>query len=297
MRDDHSREPAPLADADASSSQVPVAVPVGRPAPRGVAGFACRVLQVLRFYSRLPLPELPFEATPHAAPDMATAPAAIAVAGAVLGALASLVLLIGWLAGLPPLLVAILAIGVFAVMTGAMHEDGLADSTDGLWGGPTRERRLEIMRDSRVGSYGVVALVLALGIRAVSVGALIEQLGVAAAALAIIAVASVSRAAGLFPLALLSPARADGAAAAVSAPTPTAMLSGALCSGAIALVLLAPAGMLGAAAAGLIAAFAAAFSVARIAQAKIGGYTGDIAGAAQQAAEIAMLLAVVAVMA
>ncbi|MBE3640656.1 adenosylcobinamide-GDP ribazoletransferase, partial [Mangrovicoccus algicola] len=74
----------------------------------------------------------------------------------------------GWIAqaaGLPATLAAGLVLGLQALLTGAMHEDGLADCADGLWGGWSRARRLEIMKDSHIGSYGVLALVLATGLR------------------------------------------------------------------------------------------------------------------------------------
>ena len=64
------------------------------------------------------------------------------------------------------------ALAAAIVVTGAFHEDGLADTADGLGGGRDRARRLEIMRDSRVGTYGVVALVLVLGAQVAAVGAL-----------------------------------------------------------------------------------------------------------------------------
>ena len=97
--------------------------------------------------------------------------------------------------------------------TGALHEDGLADVADGFGGGATRARKLEIMRDSRIGAYGAIAIALALILR---VGALAAALdgGFWRAALSLMLVAALSRAAALTPLALLPPARADGAGAA-----------------------------------------------------------------------------------
>ncbi|MBM3616888.1 MAG: adenosylcobinamide-GDP ribazoletransferase, partial [Alphaproteobacteria bacterium] len=63
-------------------------------------------------------------------------------------------------AGLAPPLVAVLVMVAQAALTGALHEDGLTDCADGFWGGHDRARRLEIMKDSRIGSYGAVALML-----------------------------------------------------------------------------------------------------------------------------------------
>ncbi|MEM6390903.1 MAG: adenosylcobinamide-GDP ribazoletransferase, partial [Pseudomonadota bacterium] len=80
--------------------------------------------------------------------------------GAALGAATMGLAALAMAAGLSAGFAAALAMAGFALMTGALHEDGLADTADGLWGGRTPERRLEIMRDSRIGAYGVVALIL-----------------------------------------------------------------------------------------------------------------------------------------
>jgi adenosylcobinamide-GDP ribazoletransferase len=288
MSDSPPKEPAPSADAPAPSSHVPVAVPQQSARPGVALGFLAQVLQVLRFYSRLPVPVFPFEPAPHGAPDMATAPPAIALGGAVLGVLAGGVLAAASSLGLPPLLAAALAVAALAMMTGAMHEDGLADTADGFWGGTTRERRLEIMRDSRIGSYGAVALMLTLAIRVVAIATIVDRSGALTGVLALIAVAATSRVAGLLPLALLTPARSDGAAASVSAPSMPALLSGAVVAALLTLAAVYPAVSAGAAA--VLAAFVMAYVISRLANAKIGGHTGDVAGAAQQLAEIAMLL-------
>ncbi len=67
-----------------------------------------------------------------------------------------------------------MSLGLLAMMTGAMHEDGLADTVDGFWGGWTVQRRLEIMKDSHIGSYGVIALVLSLGLRWMALSAAVR---------------------------------------------------------------------------------------------------------------------------
>jgi len=133
------------------------------------------------------------------------------VAGAAVGLIGALALALTALLGLPLLLRAAFATAALVVATGALHEDGLADVADGFGGGATPARKLEIMRDSRIGAYGAIALVLALILR---VGALAAALdgGFWRAALSLILVAALSRAAALTPLALLRPARADGAA-------------------------------------------------------------------------------------
>lgn len=207
------------------------------------------------------------------------------LAGAVVGVLAGAVhWLAAWL-GLPPALTAVLAVATLVIVTGALHEDGLADAADGLWGGWTRARRLEIMRDSRIGSYGVVALVLGLGLRT---GAL-ATLPPALVWPALIACGALSRAGMVALWAAVPPARPDGLSAGAGQPGhATAALALALGAGVAALACGVP---------GLIAALSGLAGTAltgAIARAKIGGQTGDILGATQQMAEIAALLALVA---
>ncbi|MEO0829047.1 MAG: adenosylcobinamide-GDP ribazoletransferase, partial [Pseudomonadota bacterium] len=81
------------------------------------------------------------------------------LAGLVVASLTAVIALLTLKAGLPQSLAAGLALGVQIMVTGGLHEDGLADTTDGIWGGWDKARRLEIMRDSRIGAYGVLALV------------------------------------------------------------------------------------------------------------------------------------------
>ncbi|MCB1337233.1 MAG: adenosylcobinamide-GDP ribazoletransferase [Maritimibacter sp.] len=194
-----------------------------------------------------------------------------------LGGLAAL-----WL-GLPPGPAAALVLALQIALTGALHEDGLADSADGLWGGSDKARRLEIMKDSRIGSYGVLALGLALLARWSALVVLIEAGWFFAP---LLAAAALSRAPMAVLMAALPNARGAGLAAHVGRPgAPTAWLAIAV---ALALALavtgtafLAPALWIALTTLGLAA----------IARAKIGGQTGDILGASQQLAEIAALAA------
>ena len=207
--------------------------------------------------------------------------------GALVGALAGAVCVLGAWLGLPPPLWAGLAVAALVIVTGALHEDGLADTADGLWGGWTRDRRLEIMRDSRIGSYGVVALVLVLGLRA---GAL-ASLSPAAAALGLIACGALSRAAMVALWSALPPARTDGLSANTGQPgRVTALLAVGLGTG-LAILACGVAGL-----AATVVGVVAAAVVGLIARAKIGGQTGDVLGAAQQMADVAALLALVVFM-
>ena len=228
--------------------------------------------------TRLPLPRLPeaaFARQAQAGWAFPLAGLAVALPACALGALASA-------AGLPPAVAAGLVVVAQVMLTGGMHEDGLADSADGLWGGMTRERRLEIMKDSRIGSYGALALILSAGLRWCALTGLIAG----GAWGAVIAAALLSRA-GLPALMVALPhARPGGLSHAVGRPGRGPAWA------AVALALLVALLLTGSAA--LAAAIWAALAVAgmsALARAKLGGQTGDILGAAQQLAEIATLLA------
>ncbi|GEP02498.1 adenosylcobinamide-GDP ribazoletransferase [Methylobacterium oxalidis] len=246
----------------------------------------------LRFYSRLPVPRLPGEPDPHLPPDFRTVPRMLPLAGLVLALPAALVLLAGRGLGLGPFLAATLAVATLVLVTGALHEDGLADVADGFGGGADPARRLEIMRDSRIGAYGGAALVLALALRIGALATLLDRTG-AAAAVALILAASLSRTAALTPMVLLPPARPGGASASVGRPSKSATgLAGLL---ALVLVLLSlPFGLpFGGLVLMPVLAVAASLAVTALARARIGGQTGDVIGACQQTAEIGALLGLI----
>ena len=210
-------------------------------------------------------------------PPMSASTWAWPLAGAVVGAIAAFVLGLALVLGLPAPAAAILALAALILASGAMHKDGLADLADGFGGGVTRERKLEIMRDSRVGSYGVIALVLSLGFRAAAIAALVP----AGAGWALVAIAAASRATMPAALALMPAARADGlgrAAAGAGMPVLPAL--------AIGIAALLPLGVFPAIALSLAIALAA-LAVGALALRQIGGQTGDVLGAMQQSGEIA----------
>jgi adenosylcobinamide-GDP ribazoletransferase len=235
----------------------------------------------LRFFTRLPIRG--DDATPV---EMNRIAWAAPVAGAVVGLAGSVVLALAQALGLPHVVGSGLATAALVAATGALHEDGLADVADGFGGGATRARKLEIMRDSRIGAFGATALALALMLR---VGALFSALshGFWYAAGALVLVSAVSRAGALTPLAWLDPARADGAGATAGRLEPSAFAAAWGATLAIAFVLgFLAVGLLHAVAAAAAAGMAAG-GLAALARRQIGGQTGDVAGAAQQCAEIA----------
>ncbi|MBI1209141.1 MAG: adenosylcobinamide-GDP ribazoletransferase [Azospirillum sp.] len=194
-----------------------------------------------------------------------------------------------WLATLlaqPPAVAAVLALAAGVGLTGALHEDGLADLADGFGGGRDRAAKLEIMRDSRIGSFGALALMLSLGLRATAVATLADPARVLAA---LVAAAALSRAAMVELSAWLAPARRDGLAAGHGRPDPLRRRIAVAAALVIALLALGPVGSAAAAA----AVAAAAAGLGRLAWRQIGGYTGDVLGAVQQTGEIAALILLV----
>jgi adenosylcobinamide-GDP ribazoletransferase len=244
--------------------------------------FVRDIAESLRFFTRLRVGE----PGPGASLDIDRIAWAAPVAGVALGVVGALVLGVATALGLPLILGAGLTTVAVVAATGALHEDGLADVADGFGGGVTRERKLEIMRDSRIGAYGAIAIALALILR---VGALTAALdgGFWRSALSLMLVGAVSRAAALTPLALLPSARADGAGAAAGRLDSNALAAAWVSALVIALVLgLVALGLAHALMAALMSGAAALFMVA-LARRAIGGQTGDVAGAAQQCGEIA----------
>jgi adenosylcobinamide-GDP ribazoletransferase len=244
----------------------------------------------LGFFTRLPIPSAASRSEPPSLANFSRAIRMLPVAGGLVGALAAIAMAAASRLGLPPLVAAPLAICSLVLLGGAMHEDGLADCADGFSRGTTRERKLEIMRDSRIGTFGAVALVLSLYVRSASLALIAdESLGLAGAVL--IGAAALSRAASLMPLALLPPARENGAGFAAGKPERAGVAIAACLAGVFALAPVVAGAYLARSLAGIAAATGAAYAIVLLARKQIGGQTGDVAGAAQQLSEIAFYLA------
>jgi cobalamin synthase len=168
------------------------------------------VAENLRFFTRLPLGRA------TCAPDFRRIGWAAPLAGAGVGAIGALGLVGARALGFPSLLSATLAVILQIIATGALHEDGLADVADGFGGGRDRAAKLEILRDSRIGTYGALALGLSILVRVEAVAALSRpSTGFAAAGLVLAGAAA--RGAALGPLAWLPAARSDGLGAGAAA--------------------------------------------------------------------------------
>ena len=109
-------------------------------------------------------------------PDFRKSARCFAFAGMLIAIPTALVLWVASLSGLPALVAALLGVATMMFVTGALHEDGLADTLDGFWGGHSKQRKLEIMRDSAIGTYGVLGLVVTVLLRVGLLSHLIDQI-------------------------------------------------------------------------------------------------------------------------
>ena len=236
------------------------------------------------FLTRLPVRV----AGPLAMRDLAGAVHLFPLVGALVGLIGAAAYGLGHGLGLPSFPCAVLALAATALVTGALHEDGLADTADGLGAGADRARALEIMRDSRIGSFGAVALVLTLLARISALAAIAGEPLLVAGAL--VAAGAASRATMPVVMRLQPSARASGLAADAGRPEPAQVAGAVLVALALAFALL-PVPV--AAAAALGGAAVAAVAAAALGR-RFGGCTGDTLGAVQQLAEVAFLFGVVA---
>jgi adenosylcobinamide-GDP ribazoletransferase len=208
------------------------------------------------------------------------------VVGAVVGTIGAAMFLVAARLGLAPWLAALLALAATTLVTGGLHEDGLADFADAM-GGATPERRLAIMKDSRIGSFGALALIFSVALRGGTLAtiAMANTPGLVAGALILSGV--IGRAGMLVPFLLLRPVRPGGLGASLERPEPIRIGIAAAIAVAFAL-LLRPVAMVEPM---LVAAIIAAGLVTSIAWRRLGGHTGDVLGAVEQVAECTTLLA------
>ena len=209
---------------------------------------------------------------------------AFPLVGAGIGVVAGLAFLMAQLLGLGTLPAALLAVLASLALSGALHEDGLADSADGFCGGHDSEEKLAIMRDSQHGTFGVLAIASSVLLRAAALATIGDVIH---AGLALIAAHAASRATLPIAMRAMHPARAGGLGVAAGVPRLPSVVGAVMIGILVALTALGPPGGLVA----LCLAAVANLAVGRVAQRQIGGYTGDVLGALQQTTEIVMLLA------
>lgn len=241
------------------------------------------LVMALRFFSRLPTGD-----RDHEAPELNRIALALPFASVLIGLLPALLVMGATWLGIPTYFAAALGVAAMLVATGAMADDAIADAADGLFGGSTVERRLEIMKDSRHGTYGVAALALYLIFRVTALGALAASNPLAAGAVWLAATV-IARSGSLWLTLELPAARSGGASASVGRLTRRPFGIGAAFAAVIAFVLAAPFTSIF----GVVLALATAAGVALgwsvVCRKLIGGQTGDLIGALHALNEIAVL--------
>ena len=212
---------------------------------------------------------------------------AFTTVGVVIGAITGLTLWLAALVGLPPLVAGVVTVALYLLMTGGLHEDGLADTTDGFGGGAARERKLEIMRDSRIGSYGAMALMLAL-IGRVSAYAALAPHHPFKIYVVILCAATWSRFWMASMLVALPSARTEGLATAAGRPSCLNAAFGiiwAMIAMIVAIAWVSPWSPLPIALSALVLA-----ALGLLTLRQIGGVTGDVCGATQVLTELTILI-------
>ncbi len=239
---------------------------------------------------------LPVGPGAHSSQNFATAQWAAPIAGALIGTVTAGVLLLANWVGLSPMLSAGLALSAAITVTGALHEDGLADMADGFGGGRDITGKLAIMKDSSVGTYGALALMISFTLRLAALTSLASVTSSLITLTALIAAHAASR--SLLPafMFLIPSARETGLAAGAGdmpgGSVTIALALGALGLGALALSVTGPGPALV-----MIILLAGLFAILRaLCLAQIGGHTGDVLGALQQLGEIVILIAAAALL-
>lgn len=244
-----------------------------------ISGLSTDLKTGLAFLTRLPL----VPSAPVTGADLVRASWTFPIVGAGVGAFGALIYWLTHALGLQPFVGGVLAVAATLLITGCLHEDGLADTADGFGAGGSAERKLEIMRDSQIGTYGAAALTLSLMLRAGAIASLADP---ALAALALIAAHAGARAVLPVFMRRVKRARQDGLSADAGDP-PQGSSAMALVIGLVALWLCLG---LGATFIAILLLAAALGLMAWLCIRQIGGQTGDVLGAVEQLSEILILL-------
>lgn len=244
--------------------------------------------RAIGFLSRLPMPAHVFEGHDG---KLSRIVRAFPTAGVVIALPGAAVLAAMLAVGASSQLAAVCAVIVQVLAIGALHEDALGDTADGLGGGRDREHALQIMKDSRVGSYGAVALVLILGLRIAALSDLATGTSAIGAAACVIGVAALSRALMAWHWSALPSARTQGLAANAGTPEKAALQTALVTGAFLSALFILPAASLFATIIALAAAAFAAAAFTSLTRRKLKGHTGDTIGATQQICDAVMLTA------
>ena len=245
----------------------------------GLAGLATDLRTALLFCTILPISS----SAATEGSDLARAGWAMPVAGAVVGAIGAATYWIATKVGLPPMPAAMLALVATIIITGGLHEDGLADTADGFGGGSSRERTLAIMRDSRIGTFGACALSASIILRW---SALVTIADPQKVMMALVAAQVSARATLPAFMRLVPPARTDGLSASAGLPPWGTIVSASAIAAVVLIIVLGPLDAL----VGLLLLAAMGLLVGALSVKQIGGQTGDVIGALEQMGEIVILL-------
>ena len=247
----------------------------------------------LMFLTRLPIPQR----LDGQHRSLAQSARAFPPCGAIVGAVSGLMLLITQGTNLPAMVCASLAVLTGVMVTGALHEDGLADVADGFGASGSKDRKLEIMRDSRIGVYGVLALVFVLLLKVTSIAALLDVLqSIWHAPMILIAVGTLSRTFVTVAMRAMPMARQDGRSVEAGQPSSSDARQALITGLSLGVMLLWLAAGMWPIASVLLAGTLAYFGVKRSAMRHVGGQTGDVLGTVQQLTETVMLIALVVVL-
>ncbi len=256
--------------------------------PRGAVddmGLRADFIMALRFFSRLPT-----GSSPHQTPNLGRIAMALPLASVAIGIGPALLLVGGALAGLPSYFAAALAVAAMVLASGAMAEDALADAADGLFGGHSIERRLDIMKDSRHGTYGVAALCLFILLRVTALGAIAAVNPLAAGSIWL-AASIVGRSGALWVAVALPPARREGAAATAGQLPARNFSVGAVFAALLLFLLAGPATSMFALVVAVMLAVTVMTGWTALCRRLVGGQTGDLIGALGALVEVAVLAA------
>jgi adenosylcobinamide-GDP ribazoletransferase len=239
------------------------------------------LIVALRYLSIVPVPgRRGHGGAPDSLADLGRAAVWFPVVGLGLGCALALV---QGIAGLlfPALLMGLLTIAAWKILTGGLHLDGLADCLDGL-AGRDAERRLAIMRDSRIGTFGAVGLVLVLLLDVAALADIPEDRRWRV----LVVAPTVARATPLVLARAFPPARHDGQGAAFQASVGRAApLLGVALAALVSVAMLGWAGLVA-----IVSGILAALAVGALLTGRLGGITGDVLGAAVEIAELSVLL-------
>jgi len=253
-----------------------------------VENLVAETARAISFLSRIRTPDRYFAGHDG---SLSRTVAAFPLAGFVIAMPAALIIYALSALAVEPVLIALIALSLQIMVTGALHEDGLSDTADGLGGGRDRDRALAIMKDSRIGTYGALALILSVALRITALSILIAKVQPPSTALAFIAAATLSRTLMVWHWAFLPSARSDGVAASAGKPDPeavrTAFALGTITTAVLCLLSLPFHAWFVAVA----LAITATVVFTRHVQRRVDGHTGDTIGASQQVSEIGFLLA------